>query len=79
MPKFGKRSKERLETCDKRLQIVMNEVVKHVDISVLCGHRNKEDQNSAVATGNWGNDWDGDFSTKDTSFHDYPHFELKNE
>ena len=137
MPKFGRRSKERLETCDKRLQTIMNEVIKHVDISVLCGHRNEKDQNAAVATGNsnapwpkgrhnsfpsraidvalyrksapsgvdwddkegftllagfilgiakslnieliWGNDWDGDFNTKDTSFHDYPHFELKNE
>ena len=27
----------------------------------------------------WGNDWDGDFQTKDTGFHDYPHFELKKE
>ena len=26
----------------------------------------------------WGNDWDGDFETKDTGFRDYPHFELKN-
>tara|TARA_B100000508_G_C11315620_1_gene206849 strand:+ start:170 stop:571 length:402 start_codon:yes stop_codon:yes gene_type:complete len=25
----------------------------------------------------WGNDWDGDFDTKDTGFRDYPHFELK--
>ena len=25
----------------------------------------------------WGNDWDGDFETKDTGFQDYPHFELK--
>ena len=25
----------------------------------------------------WGNDWDGDFQTKDTNLKDYPHFELK--
>ena len=25
----------------------------------------------------WGNDWDGDFETKDTGLKDYPHFELK--
>ena len=24
----------------------------------------------------WGNDWDGDFQTKDTQLKDYPHFEL---
>ena len=27
----------------------------------------------------WGNDWDGDFETKDTGLKDYPHFELKND
>ena len=25
----------------------------------------------------WGNDWDGDFDTKDTGLKDYPHFEVK--
>ena len=25
----------------------------------------------------WGNDWDGDFNTKDTGFRDYPHFEIR--
>ena len=25
----------------------------------------------------WGNDWNKDWNTKDTGFHDYPHFELK--
>ena len=25
----------------------------------------------------WGNDWNGDFNTKDTNFKDYPHFEIK--
>ena len=135
MPKFGRKSKERLNTCDKRIQKVMNEVIKHVDITILCGHRNEEDQNKAVESGNskakwpkgrhnkypslaidiaiydktvpggvdwhdkerftllagfvlgiaksldieliWGNDWDGDFDTKDTGLRDYPHFELK--
>jgi peptidoglycan L-alanyl-D-glutamate endopeptidase CwlK len=24
----------------------------------------------------WGGDWDGDFSAKDQSFHDLPHFEI---
>ena len=135
MPKFGRKSKERLNTCDKRIQKVMNEVIKHVDITILCGHRNEVDQNKAVESGNskakwpkgrhnkypslaidiaiydktvpggvdwhdkerftllagfvlgiaksldieliWGNDWDGDFDTKDTGFRDYPHFEIR--
>ena len=25
----------------------------------------------------WGNDWNKDWNTKDTGFHDYPHFEIK--
>ena len=120
-----------METCDDRLQAIANEVVKHIDCTVLCGHRNEEDQNAAVAKGNskatypngrhnaypslaidispypvdwedyerftlfagfflgvakmmypdvkviWGNDWDGDFDTKDTGFRDYPHFEIR--
>ena len=135
MPRFGSTSKRRLETCHPDIQKVMNEVIKHVDITVLCGHRDKMGQDKAVASGNskaswpngrhnklpslaidiavydsnvaggvdwkdeerftllagfvlgiaksmgidliWGNDWDGDFDTKDTGFRDYPHFELR--
>ena len=130
MPRFGKKSRERLSTCDKDLQMVFNEVIKYVDCTVTCGHRGKKDQNKAVAEGRsnvkypkgrhnslpsravdvyrwpvdfkdlerqtlfagfvlgvanqmgikliWGNDWDGDWETKDTGLNDYPHFELKN-
>ena len=129
MPKFGRTSKRRLETCDERLQDVFNEVIKYVDCSILCGHRGEKEQNEAFDKGHskakypkgrhnaipskavdvmrypidwddlerqtlfagfvlgianqmgieliWGNDWDGDFETKDTNFKDYPHFELK--
>ena len=45
MPYFGKSSKNRLSTCDDRLQKVFNEVIKHVDCSVLEGHRSKDRQN----------------------------------
>ena len=47
MPSYSKRSKERLETCDERLQRLFNEVIKERDCSILCGHRNKEDQDEA--------------------------------
>ena len=129
MARFGKRSKERLETCDEKLQNVFNEVIKYVDCSVLCGHRGKKEQMEAYNSGNsnakypkgrhnkmpsmavdvmrypvnwedlerqtlfagfvlgiakqmgidliWGNDWDGDFDTKDTGLKEYPHFEVK--
>ena len=45
MPKFGKRSRERLNTCNKKHQNVFNEVIKYVDCSVLEGHRSKNRQN----------------------------------
>ena len=45
MPYFGKSSKKRLSTCDDRLQKIFNEVIKHVDCSVLEGHRSKDRQN----------------------------------
>ena len=51
MPKFGRRSKERLATCDSRLQKVFNEVIKHVDCSVLEGHRGEERQNAFFEEG----------------------------
>jgi peptidoglycan L-alanyl-D-glutamate endopeptidase CwlK len=51
MAKFGKRSKERLATCDKRLQQVFNEVIKHVDCSILEGHRSEERQNKLFEEG----------------------------
>ena len=44
MPKFGSKSRERLATCDERLQKVFNEVIKHVDCSILEGHRIAERQ-----------------------------------
>ena len=45
MPYFGKSSKKRLSTCDSKLQEIFNEVIKHVDCSVLEGHRSKDRQN----------------------------------
>ena len=51
MPRFGKKSKKQLSTCDKKLQEVFNEVIKTVDCSVLEGHRNKADQNKLYEEG----------------------------
>tara|TARA_R100000808_G_C2069911_1_gene97872 strand:+ start:85 stop:486 length:402 start_codon:yes stop_codon:yes gene_type:complete len=51
MPRFGKRSKERLATCDARLQKVFNEVIKFVDCSILEGYREKERQNQLFDEG----------------------------
>ena len=51
MPRFGKRSKERLSTCHKDLQLVFNEVIRYVDCSILEGHRGEDRQNSLYEEG----------------------------
>ncbi len=52
MYKYGKKSRERLATCDPRLQEIFNEVIKVMDISILCGHRSEEEQQKAFNNGN---------------------------
>lgn len=51
MAKFGKVSLSRLDTCDPRLQHLFLVVVEKYDCAIICGHRNKEDQNKAFAEG----------------------------
>ena len=51
MPHFGRKSKERLNTCESNLQKVFNEVIKHVDCSVLEGYREKDRQNKLYEEG----------------------------
>ena len=47
MYKLSKKSQERLETCDERLITIVHDVCKVMDITVLCGHRGKEEQEKA--------------------------------
>ena len=131
MPRFGKRSKERLRGVDARLVNVLNEVVKYFDITVIEGLRSQKRQDELVAEGKsktkfgkhvlgkavdiapypidwqarddfhllggfvlgiasqmgvnvrWGGEWSasslykGKRTTKDNSFDDLVHFELK--
>tara|TARA_R110002020_G_scaffold212480_4_gene419122 strand:- start:17478 stop:17867 length:390 start_codon:yes stop_codon:yes gene_type:complete len=51
MPKFGRRSREALATCDEKLQQVFNEVIKHIDCSILEGHRDESKQNKYFQDG----------------------------
>ena len=51
MPNFGKTSKSRLGMCHPKLQLVFNEVIKVYDCSVLCGERNKEEQDYVYSMG----------------------------
>lgn len=57
MPQFGKTSSERLATCHPDLQRLFNEVIKTVDCTVICGHRNKADQDEAYRTGKSKLEW----------------------
>ena len=49
--KYGRRSKERLETLDCRLRDVLMEAIKDMDITILQGHRGKAEQDKAFAEG----------------------------
>ena len=51
MPKFGRRSKEVLNSCDPRLREICNEVIKIYDFSILEGYRPKEVQNRLYGEG----------------------------
>jgi peptidoglycan L-alanyl-D-glutamate endopeptidase CwlK len=51
MPRFSRLSRKRLETCDHHLQILFNEIIKHIDCAVDCGHRTKAAQNAAYKKG----------------------------
>lgn len=51
MPSFSKLSRERLLTCDVRLQALLNEAIKTVDFTILCGHRGEDEQEDAYRTG----------------------------
>ena len=65
MARFGKRSRRNLNTCDKKLQDLFNEVVKHFDCSVLVGFRDRDGQNTAYASGHSKVKWpNGKHNTK---------------
>lgn len=49
--KFSDSSKEKLATCHPDLQRLFNEVIKHYDCTIICGHRGKSEQNEAFMRG----------------------------
>lgn len=57
MPAFSELSKQRLATCDLRLQRILNEAIKYVDFTVLEGFRDQEAQNKAVSEGKSQKPW----------------------
>jgi len=68
MPKFGVASKARLATCSPNIQRLMKEVIKHIDIAIVCGHRGRDDQDAAFAGGKsevtWPNSKHNSFPSK---------------
>ena len=51
MPKFGKRSKERLRGVDARLVNVLNELIKIMDVTIIEGLRSKQRQEILLKEG----------------------------
>jgi len=51
MPKFGKRSKERLRGVDTRLVNVLNELIKIMDVTIIEGLRSKQRQETLLKEG----------------------------
>lgn len=52
MPAFSQTSIERLQTCEPRIQRVMNRVVRTIDCTVQEGRRGQEEQEAAFNAGN---------------------------
>lgn len=57
MPAFSRTSQKRLSTCDTQLQRVCNEAIKITDFSVICGHRDREEQEKAFQEGHSKLEW----------------------
>ena len=51
MPKFGPKSKGVYDTLHPELQAVLDETIKHVDFSLIQGHRSNEEQAELYAIG----------------------------
>ncbi len=51
MPSFSNSSKSHLRSCDKRLQDLFNEVIKHFDCTIMQGYRDRADQNEKFRQG----------------------------
>ena len=51
MPYFSAKSEEKKLTCDKQLQDILDDAIKVIDFSIICGFRDREEQNDAVRSG----------------------------
>jgi len=51
MPTFSSKSQTKLMTCDKKLRAICEELIKEIDFIVLCGNRDKVQQDEALKNG----------------------------
>ena len=51
MPSFGTSSREKLDTCDEKLQAICELIIEHYDFTVLEGHRSGERQDELFRQG----------------------------
>ena len=51
MNNFGLKSLKRIKECHIDLQTIAYELIKVMDVTILCGHRNEIDQNNAFING----------------------------
>lgn len=51
MPSFSDKSRAILDTCDRRLQAICEDVIEHCDFTVLEGHRSNERQDELFHQG----------------------------
>ena len=49
--KYSDKSKINLSTCHSDFREIFNELIKHRDASILCGHRSESEQNLAFLNG----------------------------
>ena len=51
MPSFSQKSKDKLATCDNKLQLICDEAIQYVDFTIVTGHRSREEQNNLYDLG----------------------------
>jgi len=51
MNHFSETSKQRLDTCHRDLRILFAHVIQDFDCTIVCGHRDKPEQDKAYAEG----------------------------
>ena len=44
MPSYSTTSKNKLDTCHPYLQLIFNQIIEEFDNTIICGHRNREEQ-----------------------------------